>query len=162
MGSRFVLLAAAFFLSATHAIAQDQPGPLVVDGYVTRVASSTDFDVNGVRVVCAGKTHFAEQRSIGLVELSEPGTLYVGEPAKIYGSLNKKAHTVAAVTVTVVSEPAEPRAVSGKGIIDRLVSSQGEVANTGEIEVRADGYLILISNKTASTFAAPMKSIADV
>lgn len=153
MGSRLLLLIAAFFLAAS-AVAEPADVPAAVNGYVTRVASPTDFDVNGVRVVCVDKTHFAEQRSVGLANLSGPGTLYVGEPARVYGSLNKKAHTVAAQTV--VTEPAEVRPVSGRAIIDRVLSSQSEM------EVRADGYPILITAKTASSFAAPLKSMADV
>ena len=33
------------------AVSQQQEDP-VIDGYVTRVASNSDFDVNGYRVLC--------------------------------------------------------------------------------------------------------------
>ena len=98
---------------------QQQEDP-VIDGYVTRVASSSDFDVNGYRVFCGAGT----QSTIGQFQLKgalsnqgcpEDGP-YLGEPTKIFGSLKKKEHAVEADRIA--AQPVNRGEITGSAVID--------------------------------------------
>jgi hypothetical protein len=145
------------------ALSQQQEDP-AIDGYVTRVVSSSDFDVNGYRVFCGAGT----QTTIGQFQskgaLSNQGCpedpLYLGEPTKIFGSRKKKEHAVQADRIA--AQPLIRGEITGSAVIDALPPQNSTGAKPGSLLVRADGYRILIDGKTAITWYQPLKSLDGV
>jgi hypothetical protein len=132
-----------------------------VDGYVTRVASPTDFDVNGFRVLADAKTTFIRDvRASGgtamtIVDAPQP---CLGAHTQVYGKINSRQHTIRAETVEFAT--ADGSEVRGSAVIDALPASQ-----TGSAEgklIRADGYRILLTPATAMKFDPPLASLSDV
>jgi hypothetical protein len=142
------------------AVSQQQEDP-VIEGYVTRVASSSDFDVNGYRVLCGAGT----QSTVGQLQsketLSNQGCPedrpYLGEPTKIFGSLKKKEHAVQADRIE--AQPVIRGEITGSAVIDGLPAQDSAGTRTGSLMVRADGYRILISGRTAITWYPPLNSL---
>jgi hypothetical protein len=155
-----VLFAGGMFVVPT-ALAQVQEPP-VIDGYVTRVASNSDFDVNGYRVLCDSETLSLSYSSSGET-LSTSGcpvdVPYLGEPVNIYGSLKKKKLTVRADKIEV--RPAPTGVVHGSAVIDALPSGGSESSSPGSLLVRADGRRILIGGESALTLIPPLHALAD-
>jgi hypothetical protein len=145
------------------AVSQQQESP-VIDGYVTRVASNSDFDADGYRILCGPNT----QTTIGQPQSKEvlsyqgcpPDTPYLGEPMKIYGSMKKKEHAVEAERIE--AQPVVRGEITGSAVIDALRSLDSASTLLGSLLVRADGYRILISVKTAMTWNPPLNSIAGI
>lgn len=123
-----------------------------IAGAVTAAASPTDFEVNGIHVVCDAHTRF-ELLDAGRISWSEKP--YIGEPLLIYGHHDGHAHLIRAHRV--VFAPIEGR-VRGTGVIDRVLTPQPP----GALLIRADGYPILLTSSTQSIFVAPIHSLADV
>lgn len=148
---------------APGAVCQQHEDP-AIDGYVTRVASASDFDVNGFHVLCGPDT----QTTVGHLEsnevLSNQGCPqdrpYLGEPMKIFGSLKKKAHAVEAEQIE--ARPVVRGEIVGSAVIDEMPSPDSAGAQPGILMLHADGYRIAISGKTAVTCDLPLKSIAGV
>jgi hypothetical protein len=135
-----------------------------IDGYVTRVASSSDFDVNGLRVLCGKDT----QTKMGLPKskefLSNQGcpqdTPLLGQPMQIYGSLKKKEHAVEATLIE--AQPVISGEISGSAVIDAMSALDSSEPQSASLMVRADGYRIHIDSKTEISWSAPLNSIAAV
>jgi hypothetical protein len=144
------------------AVSQQQEPP-AIDGCVTRVASSSDFDVNGYRVLCGAGTQTTIGQPQSKEVLSNQGCpedrLYLGEPVKIYGSVKKKEHAVEAEQIE--AQPVLRGEINGSAVIDAL-PAQDSGAQPGSLMARADGYRILISGKTAMTWNPPLNSIAGI
>lgn len=122
-----------------------------VDGYVTRTVSASDFDVNGIRVICGQKSKGREDCSglPGAAGEAPP----IGERLQIYGEV--RGRTVRADTI---GAPSPSDKVSGFAIVDKVLSRSG----SGEILVRADGYPVLIYEKTLTNFNPPLKTLSDI
>ncbi len=119
------------------------------DGYVTAV-SPQGIEVNGAHLRFTPDS-VVEQHGTGQTELTHvvPG-VYLGEPAKVFGKLDK--HT-ATVTVTQFTLFAAARAqLSGVGIIDAIPVGTATATRV----VRADGRLLTIGPESAVTFVAPL------
>jgi hypothetical protein len=150
-------------VGAPGAVSQQQESP-AIDGYVTRAASSSDFDVNGYRVLCSAGT----QTTIGQPQSKEvlsnegcpPDRPYLGEPMRIYGSVKKKEQAVEAERIE--AQPVVRGEITGSAVIDALPSLDSAGALPGSLLVRADGYRILIDAKTAVTWFAPRKALGDL
>lgn len=150
-------------VSARGAVSQQQESP-VIEGYVTRAASSSDFDVNGYRVLCSDGT----QTTIGNPQSKEvlsnqgcpPDTPYLGEPMKIYGSVKKKQHAVEAERIE--GQSVVRGQITGSAVIDALPARNSSSAQPGTLMVRADGYRILIGSKTTIAWDPPPSSLAAV
>jgi hypothetical protein len=135
-----------------------------LDGYVTRVASTSDFDVNGFRILCGPNT----QTIVGQPQSKEvlsnqgcpPDRLYLGEPMKIYGSMKKKEH--AAEAARIEAQPVVRGEVTGSAVIDALPSLNFAGAQPESLMVRADGYRILIGRATTIAWDPPPNSLAAV
>jgi len=152
----FVLL---FGLAGVRiAVSQQQEDP-VIDGYVTRVASNSDFDVNGYRVLCGPGTQTTIEQVQSKGALSNQGCPedppYLGEPTKIFGSLKKKDHAVEANRIE--AQPVIRGEITGSAVVDALPSLDSGGAQPGSLLVRADGYRILIDGKTAITWYPPLQ-----
>lgn len=145
------------------AVSQQQEDP-AINGYVTRVASSSDFDVNGYRVLCGPETQSVLQ--IGPNETTNntgcpQQALYVGEAASIYGSLKKKQLAVQAAAIDL-----QKRALlaqdEGSAVIDAMSKIDPASADPGMILVRADGFRILIDKRTEVKWAPPLDALNEV
>jgi hypothetical protein len=128
---------------------------------VTRAVSGSDFDVNGVRVICGPETR------VGAPVDAPYGVSYTsgcpeaapafGQKIEVYGRLNRKQHTVVARMLDI--KPIARDDIAGFAVIDAVA---GRDAAAGTVEVRADGYRILITPATQVRFDAPLRSMADV
>jgi len=136
------------------AIAQDPPPP-AADGYVTR-ADASSFDINGFRILITPKTG-AGLKANSFVSVGNAHELapYLGERATVYGNRNDKAHTIQADKILL--NPQAFGDVSGDGIID-----WAQPANTPDRLIRADGYQILITPKTKTSFAPPLTASSPI
>lgn len=146
------------FLLCCSAWAQSyQPVTPILSGYITRVASASDFDVNGTHVLCGPDTS---------VEGPSGGSYYagcfetpprLGQPVDVYGHTKKKLHAVAADRIDVKRIHHDD--ISGYAVID---ATAGAASATGELEFRADGYRLVLMPQTAAAFSAPLTGIRDV
>jgi hypothetical protein len=150
-------------MGAPGATSQQQVPP-AIDGYVTRVASNSDFDVNGFRILCGAGTQTTIGQSQSKEFLSNQGCpqdrLYLGEPVKIYGSVKKKEQTVEADRIE--AQPVVRGEITGSAVIDALPSLDSARVLPGSLLVRADGYRILIGNTTTIRLDPPPNSLAAV
>lgn len=92
-------------LCASNTFSQEAPPPAIA-GYVTAVKSPTVFDVNGTHILCDGKTQLSSSIDGKRHPTSVGETAYIGEPLDIYGSANKKTHTILATEVIALSAAA--------------------------------------------------------
>lgn len=124
--------------------AQETP---VYVGVVTDPGTPTRFQVDGTEVVCTpGKTMSAE---------SSAKDKYTGEltcPQHALGDLisvtgRRREHTIFAELVRV--QPPADTSVSGAALIDRVLSADGQT-----VTVRADGYTLLIGQRTQMKYEA--------
>jgi hypothetical protein len=165
MKLRFV--SAIFLLAAASCVAQDATPKL--SGYITRITSPQDFDINGQHIQLSGQTKFsiwqlppssphakATDVSVSPSELHP----YFGEPANVYGDQDNKQHTIQATRLTLGIRT--PNYVSGYGIVDAVLPPPPTMSSTADHVIRADGYLILISSATLSTFKKPLVSGSDI
>jgi len=128
-----------------------------LDGFVTRVTSPLDFEVNGVKVLLSKATeaHLQTGNTKSYIATSDIRP-YVGEAAQIFGRLHKKAHTVDATDIRL--RQAEPHEVSGSGIVDSILPSPGDAHAPDDHLVRADGYSVLVSAKTTVVFTPSLSA----
>jgi hypothetical protein len=143
-----------FMIVPVDTPAQDWEHP-DLDGYVTRAASASDFDVNGIRILCSENTLSEElvpsaepheDKSIAGTQGCPARTPYLGEPMKVYGAMKRKEHTLAAAVI--VASPIQPVEISGSAVIDALLDGNGGRTHGDGLLVRADGYVIRISAQT--------------
>ncbi len=154
------LLLIASFAPLLRPQQQDSPA---IDGYVTRVASNSDFDVNGFRVLCGAGTRTTTGQSQSKEVLSDQGcpqdALYLGEPVKVYGSMKKKEQAVEAELIE--AQRVLRGEIAGSAVIDALPGAVS-AAQPGSLMVRADGYRILISSQTRIGWDPLGSSLATV
>ena len=158
--ARRSFLALLLFFCTAWALSEETPPPAIA-GYVTAVASATSFDVNGTHIRCNSSTRFGTLAKDAGHFSSTPPDRYLGEPLDIYGTADKKTSTIAATRV--VASPSQPRQLSGIAIISQIPAPDAAPPlNPGERIFFADGYRILVTSKTQSTFTPPLKSLAGV
>jgi hypothetical protein len=148
------LIAVFILLSAGALFAQGNVSTNM-SGYVTRVASPTDFDVDGVHVLIDAKT--VASMTSGERESPIPTSelkLYPGQPAQVRGELRKKEHSIAAVWLSLKKR--ESREVIGFGIVDAVLPVPADGSSTASHMVRADGYLLLIAPNASMEFLPPL------
>lgn len=154
-------LLATTLLFSVPALAE-QTKPPAIAGYVTAITSPTDFDVNGTHIQCTSTTQLQQARQANATdkELITQTTQdrYLGQSVDVYGKANKKTHTVVAARVVVYSAPTGE--LNGNAIISLIPADSAQVP--GERIFRADGYLILITLKTQTTFAPPLTALSNV
>ncbi len=129
-----------------------RPSP-TISGHVTRVASACDFDINGIRILCDPKTLWPDA---GIIDQGCPPTpLVLGQSMDVYGK--KKNNMIAAERVDV--KPVHHGDVSGFAVIDA-----GPLPNppiSGALEIRADGYRMLLTSRSRLKFDAPLRGTQD-
>ncbi|HEY1499797.1 MAG TPA: DUF5666 domain-containing protein [Acidobacteriaceae bacterium] len=141
-------------LAAAAYSQEEQPTP-ILSGYVTRAASASDFDVDGVRILCNTDTR-TELPSGDSWRPGCPDDPYTGQALDIYGHEKKKLNAIAASRIDLKSHHLGE--ISGVAVIDAVSGA----AAPGTLQFRADGYTILIDAKTAIGFNPPIASLADV
>jgi hypothetical protein len=156
--ARRSLLVALLLFCIPWARSEETPSPAIA-GYVTAIASDTSFDVNGSHILCNGKTQFSTSADGKEPSTSTPEAPYLGEPLDVYGVADKKTYTIRATEIT--RYPFQPYALSGTAIIDGLPDIS-EKASPDERLFRADGYRILVTAKTQTTFNRPLTSLSSV
>lgn len=142
-----------FFCLAIPLFPQDQPTP-TLRGYVTRAASPSDFDVNGVRILCSHETLTAPTFGAAYTSGCPQNTPYIGLAMDVYGTREKKLNAIDADHL--VARPAPLETVSGDGIVEAVSARSPHSLN-----VLADGYRILITPSTRLRFDAPLHGLAD-
>jgi len=134
--------------------AWSQTSKPTLSGYITRVASRTDFDINGVRVLCGSGTSV-----IGVSVAGCPAKApVVGQAADVWGHRKKTPQAIAADNIDI--KPVERDDISGYAVIDAVAGPSGFVP--GAVEVRADGYRMLLTPQTEVTFEVPLRGTQDV
>ncbi|RXH56417.1 hypothetical protein [Granulicella sibirica] len=142
-----------------EARAEADPNIPVASGYVTWLDASGAFAVNGYKVQLGPSTVFNRVfgPNLQMVTRTNPYPPYLGERIDVFGKLGKK-HSVLAERIVLQAGNSD---VSGRAIIDRL--PQGKEADGAGVRiVRADGYLLRLTNKTKLTFSPPLASIGDL
>jgi hypothetical protein len=159
MVRRPCLLLLLVSFSASAAFAQQQDEVPILEGFVTRVVSLTDFTVNGYQVVLGKKTSVYAETNDHRMQTATAAP-HLGQGVTVTGEFNKKQHRVFANDVRFHS--ADLSARSGIALVDRiLVPTQSGTTPTYFL-FRADGYVILIQPTAKTTFQPPLKSANDI
>ena len=143
------------------AVCQDEESP-TLQGYVTRVASVSDFDVNGLNILCGQHTHSRrpDEPRLGFFVMGPSSSPYLGQRVTIYGDKDKKLHAVKATEI--VLEAPSYRVISGSAVVDALPMQEMNGPQIETLLVRADGYLIRITGKTEIAWTERLHSLTDV
>ena len=148
-------MAALLLNVLANVLAQAHAAVPTVFGQVTASTSAIDFEVNGKRVHCDGRTEFGYTNPTDAGRFTWTEKPYLGEPLQIYGHEDRKAKLIQAKRVVFAPED---KPLHGIAIIDRVLAPQP----SGLLLVRADGYPILLTTSTHVTFVGPLHSLADV
>lgn len=156
-GMRALFVFCPFLLCCSAWAQSYQPVTPILSGYITRVASASDFDVDGTHVLCGPNTSIkAPSGDVYYAGCFEtPPRL--GQPVDVYGHRKKKLHAVAADRIDVKRVRHDD--ISGYAVIDAVA---GGTSAAGELWFRADGYRMVLTPQTAATFSAPLTGIRDV
>ena len=142
--------------------AQDQNEP-ALDGYVTRAATNSDFDVNGVHVVCNGVKYLAPGSVRSATEqpiVCPAQTPYLGEHIVIYGTEDAQGHYVYATSIATRLPRRD--VIAGSAVLDAAPVQLPPAKQPPELLFRADGYWIRMISKTKVELTSPLQSLADV
>ena len=156
----FAVLASFSALVCLSGIAPAQTGGVdptpAVSGYVTRISSPSDFDVNGLRVLFGPKTRTLLGSTDPYAPRITGGEAFFGERVDLYGRIDRKIHQIEATEIVFCKF--KPEVLSGFAVIDRVLSS----STPGPLIVRADGYLIQIKPSARIDYVAPVTSLSDI
>jgi hypothetical protein len=156
------LLLSLLFLAVTPCLCETTD-TTCVSGYVTRLGSPSDFDLNGRHVRASEKTVQIKQPSSKAGSSPAPDqllNLHLFDQLKACGPADSKAHDITATRIEF--EPRGHRSVSGTAIIDSTLPLPAGANPSTDHMVRADGYQILITAKTRRTFEKPLRTSADI
>lgn len=156
-------LASVFFLLLSCqaiGLGQQPRDTPVIQGFVTRSASASDFDANGARVACGPET-FTEAPGAKEAWSGCPAQQpYVGEQIAVYGKwVNDR--TVVTATRIELKIP-EWKEAAGSAVIDAAPVRSGPFVSPGGMLLRADGYWILVPALAKISSAPPVLSAGDV
>jgi hypothetical protein len=158
--STTLLLCALLALAARRAQGQEDQA---ITGYVSRAVSTSDFDVDGLRVLCTEKTRGVPKparkpaKGAKAAVVPCPGDApWVGEGMAIHYTGVVDGNTIVATWIDRHSPPRLGE-VSGSAVIDAPPVQEG-----AGLTMRADGYRIHIAGETKSDFTPPLKSLTDV
>jgi len=149
----------------------------LLQGYVTRAASNSDFDVNGAHIVCSDVTRGSIVTTTGIRQSAaacQGGAPFIGERLDVYGAQFRKpwpipdqnSGTMGKVeyihATRIENHPLRPYEISGSAVIDAQPAPQTGSGQTDDYLVRADGYWIRIDRKTKTEWKQPLQSFADL
>ncbi|HLJ77180.1 MAG TPA: hypothetical protein VKT75_07190 [Acidobacteriaceae bacterium] len=144
----FLALALSAVQHATAQVPEERPA---IEGFVTRVASSSDFDVNTIRIVCGETTMSGWSNSDTTFSGCPKVAPKLGEYLTVFGVLRKQQNLLQASKI--LEHPIKYGEVSGEGVVDAPPIRNAPGSPPGTIIVRADGYWILIPFKANITFS---------
>jgi hypothetical protein len=136
-----LLLLAFVLLLPAGAYAQADAETPQAEGCVTRVSSSTDFDVNGTHITVTPETTLWSRVNSSQKSRIEVLTPHLGDTLTVFGKASKKTHSVDATRI-IVPPPNFPK-LAGEGIVDRVMGRSSSLSPAGRL-VSADGYLMLL------------------
>src|SRR5580692_2812639 len=90
------LIASLLLCLTSAAWSQNQQATPTLSGSVTRVASGSDFDVNGIRVLCSPSTVIASRDAVATQGGCPIDPPVLGQSVDIYGHSKKKLNSIAA------------------------------------------------------------------
>ena len=150
---RFIVIVVGFF--AVIEVSPCEGPPDALDGYVTRAASPLDFDVNGFHVLLTGTTSIEQNTGNGPESIAADNMkLYIGLPVRVDGKFQGKTHAITATEI-MLHEP-DMQTVGTAGVIDGVLPASSAASSADDHLVRVDGYLVLISPATLTTFNPPV------
>jgi hypothetical protein len=154
------LLLSFMFLAVTPCLCENTT---CIWGYVTRLGSPTDFDLNGRPVRLSDKT--VQVKRPPSKEGSSPAAgqepnLHLLDQMKACGLFDSTTGEVTATSIEF--QPPGHRHVSDTAIIDAILPLPPGANPSTDHMVRADGYPILISAKTRRYFEKPLRTAADI
>jgi hypothetical protein len=138
---------------------QQNPIPVIENGYVTRTTSLVDFDVNGFHVI-PGKIASFFAATGPHSSTTTRAAPYLGQSVTIFGTLNKKHHQV--IAENVLFHGVDTTLLNGFALVERIVAPTGPASDPLRLLLRVDGYVILINATTKVTFQSPLTSIREV
>ncbi|HVT98764.1 MAG TPA: DUF5666 domain-containing protein [Acidobacteriaceae bacterium] len=134
--------------------------PLLI-GYITRISSGSDFDVNGVRILCGGETRI-QSPARGDASFIDMGCFrtppVVGQRVEVYGHRKKQPNAVVAERIDIKRIHHDD--ISGWALIDAIADPDPSAPRV--VRIRADGYWMTITPRTRVAFNDPLHSISDV
>jgi hypothetical protein len=159
-------------LAVCSAVFQGQDDP-VLTGYVTRAASGSDFDVNGIRILCSGVNRGAIVTASGIRQSAagcQGSAPYIGERLAVYSAQSSiqfeggpNTERVDSINATRIEyQPMRHYEISSSAVIDVIPGQPLGSAPAADFLVRADGYRIRITGKTKIEWKPPLRSLADV
>ncbi|PSH03066.1 MAG: hypothetical protein CXZ00_14310 [Acidobacteria bacterium] len=124
-------------------------------GYVTRIASPAEIDVNGVHIRIDNGTQFFTKAANKLSRTQAADAKpYIGQTVEVYGKRHGKEHAIEAKQINLHRNQA--RKVRGSGIVDAIPHTLPFVSPQEGIVLRADGYLVLVTKQTEQIFQPPI------
>jgi hypothetical protein len=159
MVRRPCLLLLFAFSSASAAHSQQQDQVPILDGFVTRVVSLRDFDVNGYHVVLNKDTPVLSEINNRQWQTATAAP-NLGQAVTVTGEIRKKQQQLLAQKVVFHSPDLSTR--SGIALVDRVLAPDKSSTTPARLLLRADGYVILIQAKAKTTFQPPLKSATDI
>ncbi len=159
-GSIAFLFCGMLVLASSRLQGQDQPA---VTGYVTRVVSGSDFDANGIRVVCGEQTVTLVQVSEDKADVTNgcpPNPPYFGEPVDVFGYVDTKKNEVEAKRIQFPFSARVNRA--GAAVVEVVKGPETPGPQPQDFLLRTDGRWIRIGSKTKLKFTPPSLTLAAV
>jgi len=145
-------------IAAAAACGQGQPPTPILSGFVTRVASGADFDVNATRILCGPDTQIASPNRDSYIPGCPEQPPVLGQEVNVYGHRRTKQNAIVAERLEF--KPVSRGEISGSAVVDAVL--QADASGQGTIEIRADGYRIAITPRTEVEFVAPLRTPADI
>lgn len=147
----------AVIAAAGQSSTDDQP---LLVGFVTRAASPSDFDVQGVRIRCGDNTHTGWSSGDTYTAGCPSATPDIGEQIEVYGAKARDRFSITATKLVLHSPELEE--VSSAAVIDATPDWNPRGAPSGSVLLRADGYQILIRPETRVRFTGPVQSLQQI
>ena len=153
-----LLLLSLLALPARSLPAQSTVQAPLASGYITSIESNGSFALNGVPVHLAPDVAYGVKVQDRTLLGGPPIAPFVGQFVTLEGRRDKRSGTIDATTVTVVSPT--PGAVAGYAIIDSIPPSPA--SPPGDRILRADGYLLHLTPRSAVTLTPPLAHLEDL
>ena len=142
-------------LFATTALYAQRDYEPTLQGYVTRIASSSEIDVNGTHIRIESGTEFfikAPHNKYTRIKASD-AKFRIGQSVEVFGKRHDKEHAIDAKEINLCLR--QPIKLSGSGVIDAIPPAPVGSTPEGQL-LRADGYLILVTKQTEQNFQPPL------
>lgn len=137
----------------------------MLTGYVTRVVSASDFDVNGIRILCIEKAGEVpdplRNKSVQTADCPNE-TPRAGDSLAVHYTVRDNSKHAIYATRFEKQPPSPFGELGGSAVIDAPPKEDEAGTQSPGLTVRADGLRIRIEAKTSIEWNAPLKALADV